>query len=85
MRSAVRSTLSTALLGAALVAGCATQPVTTVEVTWAAPQLPPPASYKKLLIITVAASETVQAGNVEPEPTNDDTVTAGPAFSDEAK
>jgi hypothetical protein len=60
MRSAVRSTLFTALLAAALVAGCATQPVTTVEVTWAAPQLPPPASYKKLLIITVAASETVQ-------------------------
>jgi hypothetical protein len=61
MRKAVRSALSAALLGAAaLVAGCASKPVTTLEVTWAAPQLPPAPSFKKLLIITVAASEFVQ-------------------------
>ena len=61
MRKAVRSALSAALLGAAaLVAGCASNPVTTLEVTWAAPQLPPAPSFKKLLIITVAASEFVQ-------------------------
>jgi hypothetical protein len=60
MRKAVRSALSAALLGAAaLVAGCASGPVTTLEVTWVTPQLPPPP--KKLLIITVAASEFVQA------------------------
>jgi hypothetical protein len=60
MRSAVRSSLSAALLGAAaLVAGCATQPVTTVEVTWVSPQLSQ-TPLKKLLIITVANSEFVQ-------------------------
>ena len=60
MRNAVGSVLSAALLGAvALVAGCATQPVTTIEVSWVAPQLPP-APFKKLLIITVAGSEFVQ-------------------------
>ena len=59
MRKAVRSALSAALLGAgALLAGCASGPVTTLEVTWAAPQLPP--APKKLLIITVAANEFVQ-------------------------
>lgn len=61
MRSAVCSALSAALLGAAaLVAGCSTQPVTTLEVSWVAPQLPQ-APFKKLLIITVANSEFVQA------------------------
>ena len=60
MRSAVHSALSAALLGAAaLLAGCATQPVTTLEVSWVAPQLPQ-APFKKLLIITVASSEFVQ-------------------------
>jgi hypothetical protein len=62
MRSAVRSALSAALLGAAvLLAGCAArQPSTTLEVSWAAPQLPQAPSFKKLLIITVAGSEFVQ-------------------------
>lgn len=59
MRKAVRSALSAALLGAAaLMAGCATGPVTTIEVSWVAPQLPP--APTKLLIITVAADEFVQ-------------------------
>jgi hypothetical protein len=61
MKNGVRSALSYALLGAAaLVAGCASKPVTTLEVTWAAPQLPPASSFEKLLIITVASSEFVQ-------------------------
>ncbi len=61
MKKAVRSALSAALLGAAaLVAGCASRPATTLEVTWAAPQLPSAPSFKKLLIITVASSEFVQ-------------------------
>jgi hypothetical protein len=61
MTSALRSVLSFALLGvAAVLAGCASQPVTTVEVTWVSPQLSP-APFKKLLIITVANSEFVQA------------------------
>ena len=48
------------LLGAAvLTAGCSTQPVTTLEVSWVAPQLPV-TSFKKLLIITVASEEFVQ-------------------------
>ena len=60
MRSAVRSTLCTALLGAAaLMAGCATQPETKVEVSWVSPQLSHE-PFKKLLIITVANSEFVQ-------------------------
>jgi hypothetical protein len=61
MRSVVRSTLSVALLGAAaLVAGCTTTPETKVEVTWVSPQLSQ-TPFKKLLIITVANSEFVQA------------------------
>ncbi|HEX6689760.1 MAG TPA: hypothetical protein VF110_01275, partial [Burkholderiales bacterium] len=61
MRQAVRAVLSAALLGAAaLLAGCASSPKTTLDITWAAPQLPPAKSYKKLLIITVASSEFVQ-------------------------
>ena len=52
--------LSSALLGAlALAAGCSTQPVTTLEVSWVTPQLPE-APFKKLLIITVASEEFVQ-------------------------
>jgi hypothetical protein len=47
------------VLAAALVAGC-TAPVTTLDVTWVAPQVAPAKSYKKLLIITVAANEFVQ-------------------------
>jgi hypothetical protein len=48
--------MSAALLGAtALSAGCASNPETTLEVTWAAPQ-----SFKKLMIITIASSEFVQ-------------------------
>ena len=61
MKKAVRSALCAALLGVtALMTGCATKPETTLEVTWAAPQLPPAKSFNKLLIITVAPSEFVQ-------------------------
>jgi hypothetical protein len=61
MRQAVHTVLLVALLGAAaLLAGCASRPETTLDVTWAAPQLPPAKSFKKLLIITVAPSEFVQ-------------------------
>jgi hypothetical protein len=60
MRSAVRSVLSAALLGVvALGAGCATEPVTTVEASWVTPQLPQ-SPCTKVLIITVASSEFVQ-------------------------
>src|SRR5882672_3757119 len=60
MRNLVRSALSAALLGAAvLMAGCAGKPSTKVEMTWVSPQLPP-APFKKLLIITVSAEEMVQ-------------------------
>ena len=61
MKKTVRSVLSAALFGAtALSTGCASTPETTLEVTWAAPQLPPAKSFGKLLIITVAPSEFVQ-------------------------
>ena len=57
MKKSIRS----ALLGAlALLAGCFSAPSTTLDVTWAAPQVPPAASFNKLLIITVAPSEFVQ-------------------------
>jgi hypothetical protein len=55
MRIAVRSVL----LAAALVAGCSTAPVTSLEVSWVAPQLPT-VPFRKLLIITVASDEFVQ-------------------------
>ena len=55
MRNAVRSVL----LVAAMAAGCSTAPVTSLEVSWVAPQLPQ-APFKKLLIITVASDEFVQ-------------------------
>jgi hypothetical protein len=61
MKKTVRSALCAALLGVtALSTGCASKPETTLEVTWAAPQLPPAKSFNKLLIITVAPSEFVQ-------------------------
>src|SRR5687768_10486442 len=56
----VRFALSSALLSAAaLLAGCATKPVTTLEVSWVTPQLPQE-PFKKLLIITVANDEFIQ-------------------------
>jgi hypothetical protein len=61
MKKTVRSALSAALLAVtALSTGCASRPETTLEVTWAAPQVPPAKSFGKLLIITVAPSEFVQ-------------------------
>jgi hypothetical protein len=61
MRSVVRSIISAATLSAAaLAAGCATSPETKVEVSWVSPQLSQ-TPMKKLLIITVANSEFVQA------------------------
>ena len=53
MRNALRS-----ILAAALLAGCISAPVTSLEVSWVTPQLPPP--FRKLLIITVASDEFVQ-------------------------
>jgi len=55
MRIAVHS----ALFVVALVAGCITNPVTSLELSWVTPQLPQP-PFKKLLIITVASDEFVQ-------------------------
>ena len=55
MRIAVRSVL----LAAVLAAGCITNPVTSLELSWVSPQLPQPL-FKKLLIITVASDEFVQ-------------------------
>ena len=54
MRNAFRS-----VLAAVLLAGCISAPVTSLEVSWVAPQLPQ-APFKKLLIITVASDEFVQ-------------------------
>jgi len=56
----MRIAVPSLLLGAAvLAAGCiTTSPVTSLEVSWVAPQLPP---FGKLLIITVASDEFVQA------------------------
>src|SRR5262245_29922488 len=59
MRTALRFSL-TATLAAALLAGCASEPTTKLDVTWAAPQVPKATSFKKLLIITVAREEFVQ-------------------------
>jgi hypothetical protein len=47
------------LVAAALAAGCATKPVTKLDVTWVAPQLPPEPP-KQLLIISVAGDEFFQ-------------------------
>ena len=52
MRNALPS-----VLAAALLAGCISAPVTSLEVSWVAPQVP---QFKKLLIITVASDEFVQ-------------------------
>ena len=52
MRNAFRSAF-----GAVLLAGCISTPVTSLEVSWVAPQVP---QFKKLLIITVASDEFVQ-------------------------
>jgi hypothetical protein len=61
MRQAVQAVLLVTLLGvAASLAGCASDPETTLDVTWAAPQLPPAKSFQKLLIISVAPNEFVQ-------------------------
>jgi len=55
----MRKPLSVVLLcAAAVMAGCATKPVTTLDVTWVSPQLPPPPT--KLLIITVSGDESGQ-------------------------
>jgi hypothetical protein len=48
------------VLAAALLAGCGNAPVTTLDISWVAPQPTQAASFKKLLIITVASSEFVQ-------------------------
>ena len=57
MSNAIRPALFAAF---ALLAGCGSSPSTTLDVTWAAPQLPPASSFKKLYIITVAPNEFVQ-------------------------
>ena len=51
--------LAVALGAAALLQGCATEPVTTLEMTWVTPQLPQQ-PFNKLLIISVARNEFVQ-------------------------
>ena len=52
--------LSLALLAAALLAtGCVSNPVTTLDVSWVAPQLPAEPA-KKLLIISIAGNEFFQ-------------------------
>ena len=60
MRNAARiAPLVVALSAAALLQGCATEPVTTLEMTWVSPQLPAE-PFKRLLIISVARDEFVQ-------------------------
>jgi len=60
MKKTICSVLSSALLGAALLgAGCVTRPVTTLDVSWVSPQLPP-GPPNKLLIISVAGNEFFQ-------------------------
>ena len=60
MRDAARfAPLVVVLSAAALLQGCATEPVTTLEMTWVSPQLPPQ-PFKRLLIISVARDEFVQ-------------------------
>lgn len=60
MFSRLRDVPFVLLLGvAALLQGCVTKPVTTLEMTWVSPQLPQE-PFKKLLIISVARSEFVQ-------------------------
>jgi len=60
MKNTFWSVLSATLLGAAvLMAGCASSPVTTLDVSWVAPQLPAEPA-KKLLIISIAGNEFFQ-------------------------
>jgi len=60
LRDTARIVPLVVLLGAAaLLQGCATKPVTTLEMTWVSPQLPRE-PFKKLLIISVARDEFVQ-------------------------
>ncbi|HET7362186.1 MAG TPA: hypothetical protein VFJ70_01305 [Burkholderiales bacterium] len=60
MRDAARfAPLVVLLSAAALLQGCATEPVTTLEMTWVSPQLPQE-PFKRLLIISVARDEFVQ-------------------------
>lgn len=47
------------LAATALLPGCVTRPVTTVEMSWVTPQLPQ-APFKQLLIISVARDDFVQ-------------------------
>jgi len=60
LRDAARfAPLVVVLSAAALLPGCATRPVTTLEMTWVSQQLPPE-PFKRLLIISVARDEFVQ-------------------------
>ena len=59
LRDVARFALLAVMVGAALLQGCATTPVTTLEMTWVSPQLPPQ-PFKRLLIISVARDEFVQ-------------------------
>ena len=60
MRNPIRlAPLLVALGAAALLPGCATEPVTTLEMSWVSPQLPRE-PFKKLLIISVARDDFVQ-------------------------
>ena len=60
MKDAARFALFVVLLGAAaLLLGCVTKPVTTLEMSWVSPQLPQE-PFRRLLIISVASDEFVQ-------------------------
>jgi len=60
LRNTARSALLVVVLSAAaLLPGCVTRPITTVEMSWVTPQLPQ-APFNQLLIISVAADDFVQ-------------------------
>jgi hypothetical protein len=60
LKDAARFALFVVLLSAAaLLLGCVTKPVTTLEMSWVSPQLPQE-PFKRLLIISVASDEFVQ-------------------------
>ena len=60
LRDAARFASLAVLLGAAaLLQGCATAPVTTLDATWVSPQLPQE-PFKRLLIVSVARDDFVQ-------------------------